>query len=261
VDELERYLAEGANREGDFVLVARPTRPKGTAVASLKFTGDRPSGVPIPGASRYVTIAGRGLHVDEVGLSALGWTVIPGDSDAARWVFWRWEPRDYDAADFVADVRALAASVLAEKDLSITVSAAALTAQRNARRDEALEEVGFAFGMFFLAMPVSAAITAGVGVVLGIVSLLEATVAFVLTLVVVKSVIDTDRTIRRDRGSRLGGFLAALLVQGTAEVVAWLAPVPLLGRVATLIGMTLVLWFPIAVLAIVALVLRALPKV
>jgi hypothetical protein len=212
VDELERFLADGDNREGDFVLVARPSRSKGEAVASLRFTGESPSGVPVPGASRYVTIAGRGLEIDEGELSALGWTLIPRDSASTRWVFWRWEPRDYDGADFVADVRALAASVLGDRDLSINVSAAARTAQWKARRDEALEEVGFAFGMFFLVVPVSAAITAIVGMVLGIVSFLEAIIAFALTLIFLTLVIDSDRR-PRDRRSRLGRVLYALVVR------------------------------------------------
>jgi hypothetical protein len=261
IDQLERYLADAGNRDGDFVVVARPTRSGSSAVASMTFTRDRPRGVPLPSARRYLTIGGRRLQIDAAELAALGWTASSRDSDTTRSVFWRPEPLGHDPAELAGHIRDLAASVLRETDLSISIRGAAGTARMNARRDEALEEVGFAFGMFFLVIPVSAAITAVAGVVLGIVSFVEAIIAFALTIIFLKLVIDSDRGSPRDRGRRLGGVLYALIVRGTAEVVAQLARVPPLRPVATLIGVSLVLWLPAAVLAIVGLVLRALPKI
>jgi hypothetical protein len=55
-----------------------------------------------------------------------------------------------------------------------------------------------------------------------------------------------------DRRWLLGERVVAVIVDGSAVIVAWLAPVPVLGTVTYVLACTIVIWYPIVVLAIVA---------
>jgi hypothetical protein len=117
-------------------------------------------------------------------------------------------------------------------------------------RDEARDGVGFTFGFFaFPVMPVSAVTAAVLAMATGWATPLEAAVATALTLLFVVLL------VLGDYRNRFRALLGKVVVRSTSEVVAWLAPVPVVGPLALGIGMTLVLWFPIVVLAAVALIL------
>ena len=118
--------------------------------------------------------------------------------------------------------------------------------KRAAAQAEARDQVGFTVGMLSILMPVSAILAGAVGVVAQLVTPVEATVSagfVVLVFVLLAGFLSF--------GS-LGELLGTVLVRGPAAVAAWLAPVPVLGGVALFLGCTIVIWFPIVVLAIVA---------
>ena len=109
--------------------------------------------------------------------------------------------------------------------------------------DEARDSVGDAFGMFTIVMPPMALFAGAIGVSLQLVTPLEAVISagliglwFVLLW----------------NDHPLAGPVYKVIVGGTGVVVGWLAPIPVFGLVAVAFGMTIVLWLPILLLAIVA---------
>jgi hypothetical protein len=105
--------------------------------------------------------------------------------------------------------------------------------------------VGFTVGMLAILLPVSAVLAGAVGVVAQLVTPVEAAIS--AGLVVLAFVL-----LAKDKPGSLGELVGTVLVGGPAAVAAWLAPVPVLGTVAVFLGCTIVIWFPIVLLAIVA---------
>jgi hypothetical protein len=117
--------------------------------------------------------------------------------------------------------------------------------ERKRARDpeEARDEVGFHFGVLTIVMPPMALLAGAIGISVQLVTPVEAVISaglvglwFVLLW----------------NDHPLGDLVAKVIVDGTGVVVGWLAPVPVFGTVALALGMTIVLWLPILVLAIVA---------
>ncbi len=115
--------------------------------------------------------------------------------------------------------------------------------KRAAGLEETRDEMGFNFGFFAILMPAMAMFAGAVCLVVQLATPHEAVIsATLIGLVFVLLVNDHP----------LGGLVVRVLVDGTAVVVAWLAPVPVVGTVAQVVGNTIVLWFPIVMLAVVA---------
>ena len=125
--------------------------------------------------------------------------------------------------------------------------------RRNARRAALADDFGFTYGFFFVVMPVSAIVIASLGVVAGIVTPLEALLAVGATsLWVALEVYDS-------RGAQVGRMVGALfdpVVKGMIRFFVALAPYPVVGRIAEFAGMTMVLWLPGVILAVVRLASR-----
>lgn len=117
--------------------------------------------------------------------------------------------------------------------------------KRAAVREEAHELIGFCFGALSILGPASAILAGVLGVIAGLVTPLEAAIA--TGIVVLLSFL-----LMFDRRWPLVERVAAAIVDGSAVVVARLAPIPVLGRVAYVLACTIVVWYPIVLLAIVA---------
>jgi hypothetical protein len=200
-----------------------------------------------------VDVKGHRLRIDQAQLSRLGWTdVKPGHADSGeeRYTLRSREPAPDDPALLAADVRALATSLIGE-EIVIHVPMASPAVRATAARESAREDIAFAFGFLaFPVIPVSSVAAVLLGIATGWVAPLEAAIATGLLLLV--SVL---LFVGGSYGDRFLALLFRVVVGGTTDVAAWLAPVPVLGRLAWLVGMTLVLWFPVAVLAVVAVLL------
>jgi hypothetical protein len=117
--------------------------------------------------------------------------------------------------------------------------------KRAAAQDQVREQIGFNFGFFAILMPVSAMFAGAVGVTARLVTPLEAVISAGLVVLVFVLLGDDQRwpVVR---------VVARALVDGTAIVVGRLAPIPVVGTVAYLLGSTIVVWCPTLVLVIVA---------
>jgi hypothetical protein len=122
--------------------------------------------------------------------------------------------------------------------------------RRKSARAAIGDDIGFAFGFFFVAMPVSAI---GIGfacVLTGIVTLFEALVAVAVTSGWVAL------AVFGKRAAPVAGWFIDAVVGGVTRFVLELTPVPVVGRIAEFIGMTMVLWLPAVILAVVRFVSR-----
>jgi hypothetical protein len=109
--------------------------------------------------------------------------------------------------------------------------------------EEARDSVGFNFGMLMIIMPAMALFAGAVGVSVQLVTPLEAVISAALVGLWFVLLINEHP---------LSKPVYQVIVEGTGVIVAWLAPAPVLGPVALAFGMTIVLWLPILLLAIVA---------
>jgi hypothetical protein len=274
VDELEGFLRGDRRHRDSFELEARPAASARDAVASIAFrrTPRYKTYLEVDGVRRPITlldprlagrlsadIKGRGLRVNEAELSQLGWELTvarTSEASGQSYKLWSREPAPDDPALLAADVRALAASLIGE-EADIEVPMASWMARAKLARHEAREVSRFTFGFFaFAVMPVSAVAAAVLGMAIGWATPLEAAVAIGLTLLFVGLlVVGDNRNSFAGLLHKVGGLLYKVVVGSTSEVVAWLAPVPVVGMLAPGIGMSLVLWFPIVLLAAVAVIL------
>jgi hypothetical protein len=122
--------------------------------------------------------------------------------------------------------------------------------RRKAARAAIGDEISFLFGFFFAAMPVSAIVIGFACVLTGIVTPFEALVAVAVTSGWV------GLAVFGNRGALVAGWLIAALVGGMTRFVRALTPVPVVGRIAQFVGMTMVLWLPAVILAVVRFVGR-----
>jgi hypothetical protein len=122
-------------------------------------------------------------------------------------------------------------------------------AERDAARDAAGEDVSLAFGSLLVLMPVSAILSSAIGAASGFVTPLEALVSVALTALFVVLLLEGDR------GNRVGRWVGSVLVGGIIGVVRVLTPLPILGSVVRFLGITLALWLPVAILAVVAVLI------
>ena len=118
--------------------------------------------------------------------------------------------------------------------------------KRAAVQKEAREQIGFCFGALAILEPVSAMIAGAVGVIAGLVTLPEAVIS---TAIVVLAFV---LLAFYDQRWPLVGRVVAAIVDGSAVVVARLAPIPVFGTVAYVLACSIVIWYPVVVLAIVA---------
>jgi hypothetical protein len=134
-----------------------------------------------------------------------------------------------------------------ERTTSSRVRKPSSAGRRKAKRQALGEDVGFLFGMLVQVMPLSAMLIGIVGTLTGIVTPVEAVVSAAVTgLLVVLAI----------RGNRVVDGALGALVEGMARVVVAAAPVPVVGKVAEVLGKTMVLWIPAVLLALVALTIR-----
>ncbi len=113
-------------------------------------------------------------------------------------------------------------------------------------QEEAREQIGFCFGVLAFLAPVSALLAGAVGVFVGSVTPLEAVIS--TGIVVLAFVL----LVLNDRRWRPGERVVTAIVDRSAAVVARLEPVPVVGIVAYILASSIVLWYPIVLLAIVA---------
>ena len=115
---------------------------------------------------------------------------------------------------------------------------------RRKAREQARDDVAFSFGFFAGMLPVVALLAGGVGIVTGLTTPSEMLITVTLMAVLVACL---------DHSWTIGTILYRAIVNGTAEVVVRLRPVPIAGTVAEPIGYAVVLWLPIVTLAAVVL--------
>jgi len=256
VDELEAYLRADLNRGDSFKAVASPTGAATKPVAHLDVSRSPRRGerieLIVDGVSRpitllepglYATVEGRRLRVDEGELSRLGWIIVHGTAEptASRYTLRTRGPAPDDPRLLAAEVRALA-TCLVGGEAAIRVPMASPAAQLKAARDSAREDIPFALGFFAIpVMPVLAVAAGILGVGTGLTSPLEGVFATALTLLVLV-LLFVDLVYK-------------VVIGWTTDAVAWLTPVPVVGALAYAIAMTLVLWLPIVVFAVVATLL------
>ena len=106
---------------------------------------------------------------------------------------------------------------------------------------DALENAAYGFGFFAVLLPAAAAVVGVIGVVTGLVTAIEALITFALMALMLAAMLH-DRL----------EFVYRAIIYGTAEVVVWLAPVPVLGNLAELLGGWIILWLPSLVLAVIS---------
>jgi hypothetical protein len=252
VDDLEGYLRKYPEDQSHFVVVAWRANSIVPAIANLDFENIT---VSMPGFTNQWSLRlearGQELRVDERELAELGWIPYGYPDSGQRYAFRKRELPEGSAA-LAADARAVAASLLGGAVI-LSVPMASAAARMKVKRDSAAEDVAFAFGMLFILMPVSAVLTAIFGAATRLVTPLEAIVSVALTALLVVLVVHGDRGSQKSNWvSRVGNSVAAVLVGGMTAVARGLAPVPVLGSLAYVLGYTLPLWLPIAVLAVVA---------
>jgi hypothetical protein len=251
VDELEEYLRKYPTDRRHFVVVARRANSTVQSMANLEFE-DITLWLPALATewSLRLEVRGHDLRVDERELAGLGW-IKHASLDAGRYVFRKRELPEGPAA-LAADARAVAASLLGGA-VSLSVPMASAAARMNVKRDAAAEDVGFGLGMLFILMPVSAVLTAIFGAATRLVTPPEAIVSLALTELLVVLVLHGDQGSRKHNWvSRIGKWVANVLFGGVIAVVRTLAPVPVVGSLAYVLGCTLPLWLPVAILAVVA---------
>jgi len=111
------------------------------------------------------------------------------------------------------------------------------------------EDIGGIFGVFAVPLqPVIAVVVSAGAVVAGLVNVLEAGVAVTLNIAFLGMLLFAE-------GTRLGRALWYVAFELPTSGLAWLGAVPIFGPVAKLVGLTYVLWFPVVVLAVVAILL------
>jgi hypothetical protein len=120
--------------------------------------------------------------------------------------------------------------------------------RRRAERAEIGDDIRFATGFFFEVMPFVGLIVGILAAAIGIVSLLEALASIAFTGLLI------GLGHPRLRASGVIDLVFDVVVEPIAKLAVALAAVPVAGRVAEVVGMTIVLWLPVAVLAVVALV-------
>jgi hypothetical protein len=257
MDELEDYLRRYADSRSHFVVDARSASRRPPVVANLVFD-DLSFSARLP-PELYLQIRPRDLPVDEAALLALGW-VRREHADPTALGFRRLlddAPPSRDPAALAAEAYAVAASLVGG-DVSLSLKMPSASERRQAKIDAAGEDVSFLLAWFWWVMPVSALLTALLAAASGLVAPLEAAVFVVITAAAFAFVMVAERTSPVGRSlvvtvaNRVGTLLQEGLIGGTGKVVHRLAPIPIVGTLAKALGMTLVFWLPVGILALVA---------
>jgi hypothetical protein len=109
------------------------------------------------------------------------------------------------------------------------------------------------FGMFFQVMPVSAIVVGIIAAATGLVTLVEALVALAVMVLLVVAILSESNPAARV----ITRVVFGALVGGMWRFVVAVAPVPVVGRAAEFVGMTMVLWIPAVILAVVRVISRS----
>jgi hypothetical protein len=125
--------------------------------------------------------------------------------------------------------------------------------RRKANRAAIGEDMGFVFGMFFQVMPVSAIVVGIIAAATGLVTLVEALVALAVMVLLVVAILSESNPAARV----ITRVVFGALVGGMWRFVVAVAPVPVVGRAAEFVGMTMVLWIPAVILAVVRVISRS----
>ena len=119
--------------------------------------------------------------------------------------------------------------------------------QRREAREKASGDVAFMFGFWYFVLPAVAIVAGAVGIGTGLVKARVAFITVALMFLLVAAMLN-ERW-------RISKIVYRAIMSGTTEVVVWLARVPVVGAVAEPLGNTVVLWLPVVVLAVVAVLL------
>ena len=119
--------------------------------------------------------------------------------------------------------------------------------ERREARMKAGDDVAFMFGLFFFMLPIAAAVAGAVGIGIGLVKTRAALITVALMFLLVAVVLN--------EGWRISRIVFRAIIYGTTELVVWLARVPVAGAIAEPLGNSVVLWLPVVILAVVAVLL------